>query len=117
MEFDTQYDIIVASGVFNFKLLEESNYQFIEAFMEKAFGMASEGIAFDFLSDKVDYQYAHTFHSSPSRILEMAYGFSRNVMLNNSYMPFEFTVTVFKDDTFDPGDTIFTRYKHERGDY
>ena len=28
------------------------------------------------------------------------------------YMPFEFTVTLFKDDTFMEQDTVFSRYKN-----
>lgn len=68
------------------------------------------GITFDFLSDKVDYQYEHTFHSSPERILGYVYSKSRNVILRNDYMPFEFSVFIFKDDSFKSEDTVFHRY-------
>jgi hypothetical protein len=93
------------------------NYMFINSFMQKAFNLANNGIAFDFLSDKVDFQYEHTFHSSPSKILDMAYDLSKNVILKNNYMPFEFAVMIFKDETFTKEDTIFTRYKSEKGYY
>lgn len=108
------YDIVVSSGVFNFKLQEGDNYQFINAFMKKAFDISKEGFCFDFLSDKVDFQYEHTFHSSPSKILDMGYELSRNIMLKNHYMPFEFALIVFKDNNFVKEDTIFTRYKNEK---
>lgn len=109
-----EYDIVVSSGVFNFKLHEDDNYIFINSFMNKAFQIAKEGFAFDFLSNKVDFQYEHTFHSSPSKILDMGYELSRNVILKNHYMPFEFALIVFKDDSFDKEDTIFKRFKLEK---
>ncbi len=114
LKFEKNYDIIISSGVFNFKLQEADNYEFIKSFMDKAFNIANDGIAFDFLSDKVDFQYKHTFHSNPTNILNMAYNMSRNIMLKNNYMPFEFTVVVFKDQSFLTDDTIFTRFKNEK---
>ena len=114
---DKTFDIIVASGVFNFKLLDNNNYEFIEAFMKKAFELSKDGIAFDFLSNKVDFQYEHTFHSDPLKILDMAYKLSKNVILKNNYMPFEFSVFIFKDQSFEKEDTIFTRFKNEKEYY
>lgn len=114
---ESSYDVVVASGVFNFKLQDGGNYMFINSFMQKAFSLANIGIAFDFLSDKVDFQYEHTFHSSPNKILDMAYDLSKNVILKNNYMPFEFSVMIFKDQSFNKDDTIFTRYKNEKKYY
>lgn len=111
-EFQDTFDFAVASGIFNHKFLGEmNNYEFIEKCIDKAIGLVNEGIAFDFLSDKVDYTYEHTFHSSPSVILDMAYQHSRNVVLRNDYMPFEFSLFIFKDDAFDKSDTLFRKYK------
>jgi SAM-dependent methyltransferase len=106
-----KYDYIVASGTFNLKLKDLDGYDFITMCMDKAFGLANDGIAFDFLSDKVDYQLADTFHSAPERILQMAYARTRNVVLRNDYMPFEFATFMFKDDSFAREDTLFQRYK------
>lgn len=116
-EIVEEYDIVVSSGVFNFKLHDGDNYEFINSFMQKAFSVAKEGFAFDFLSDKVDFQYEHTFHSSPLKILDMGYELSRNVLLKNHYMPFEFALIVFKDDSFTKEDTIFKRFKNEKDYY
>ena len=107
----TQYDYIVSSGIFNHKLQDLDGYVFIEACMRRAFAMAKDGIAFDFLSNKVDYELPHTFHSAPERILSLAYTMTRNVVLRNDYMPFEFAVFLWKDDSFSREDTLFQRYK------
>ncbi|MBW5448460.1 methyltransferase domain-containing protein [Cohnella sp. CFH 77786] len=115
IEFQSSYDYVISSGMFNHKFEKTDNYQFIEKCMEKAFSLCNVAIAFDFLSDKVDYKHDHTFHSSPEKILSMAYRLSRNVVLRNDYMPFEFTVIVFKNDSFSKIDTIFNSFK-ERAD-
>lgn len=105
------WDFAIASGVFNHRLIAADNYDFIDACIDKALAVCRDGLAFDFLSDKVDFQLEHTFHSSPERILEMAYRYSRNVILRNDYMPFEFSVFIFNDDSFSADDTVFERYK------
>lgn len=119
-EFDEIFDYAVASGIFNIKFNDSSklnNYDFIDKSITKALSLVKDGIAFDFLSDKVDYQYEHTFHSSPSKILDFAYQHSRNVMLRNDYMPFEFSLFIFKDDSFDKSDTTFRKYKKDKAIY
>lgn len=110
-EIQETFDYAIASGTFNFRLARGDNYEFARSVMEKALTLCADGIAFDFLSDKVDYTYEITFHYSPERILSLAYSFSRNVVLRNDYMPFEFSVFIFKDDSFSKDDTLFNRYK------
>jgi hypothetical protein len=69
--------------------------------------LALKGIAVNFLSDKVDFEHPHTFHSNPGKILEMCYGFSRNIVFKNDYMPFEFTVYIRKDKQIDPEKIVY----------
>ena len=109
--FAGEYDYAIASGIFNHKMKAVDNYTVIEAVMAKALHLCRDGIAFDFLSDKVDYRHAHTFHSSPEKILGLAYRFSRNVVLRNDYMPFEFSVFINKDDSFSPARSVFSLYR------
>jgi SAM-dependent methyltransferase len=109
--FDETFDVVVSSGIFNHKFESGENDSFTDRVLAKAFSLCREGIAFDFLSDKVDYRYEHTYHHSPERILGVAYGLSRRVMLRNDYMPFEFSVYVGKDDSFEPGDAVFAAHK------
>jgi SAM-dependent methyltransferase len=112
--FAGEYDYAIASGIFNHKLKAVTNYTVIEAIASKALRLARDGIAFDFLSDKVDYRHAHTFHSSPEKILGLAYRFSRNVVLRNDYMPFEFSVFINKDDSFSEHSSVFNLYKQQQ---
>lgn len=111
MDSITTYDYAVASGVFNHKLSGDTNYEFIEQVIKKSLELCKDGLAFDFLSDKVDFKHEHTFHSSPEKILSIAFKYSRNVVLKNNYMPFEFSLFIAADDSFSPEDVIFNRFK------
>jgi SAM-dependent methyltransferase len=114
-QFKENFDIIVASGIFNHRFDSGGNDLFIERVLKKAWALCTEGLAFDFLSDKVDYRYVHTYHNNPGRILELAYGLSRNVSIRNDYMPFEFALYVGKDDSFDRADAVFNVHKRRTG--
>lgn len=108
-----QYDFILGSGIFNYKLDHEDNYKYINRTLRKAIDECTIGVAFDFLSDRVDFQkYEFTFHSNPPRVLEMGYSLTRNVVLRNDYAPFEFTLFLFKDDSFTTDNTVFNRYQN-----
>jgi len=107
--FEQTFDFAIASGIFNHQLEETDSYEFIEACISKALEVCREGLAFDFLSDKVEYRHEHTFHSSPEKILSIAYHHSRKLVLLNDYMPFEFSLVLFKDDTFSASKSVFRR--------
>lgn len=113
--FKETFDIVVASGIFNHKFDSGENDLFVERVLKKAWSLCTEGFAFDFLSDKVDYRYDHTYHNNPERILGLAYGLSRNVSIRNDYMPFEFCLYVGKDDSFDRADAVFNIHKKRTG--
>lgn len=114
MDLEGEFDYAIASGIFNHRFESTSNKEFAMATMTRAFELCGVGIAMDFLSDKVDYRHEHTYHSAPEEVLAFAYGLTRNVVLRNDYMPFEFTIFLHKDDSFDPVDTVFNAYKQER---
>lgn len=113
--FTREFDIVLASGIFNHKFDSGENDLFVERVLNKAWSISKDGFAFDFLSDKVDYGHDHTYHNNPERILGLAYGLSRNVSLRNDYMPFEFCLYVGKDDSFDRTDPVFNVHKQRTG--
>lgn len=114
-----RFSYVVASGIFGVQTEEneDAQYAYIDRVFERALRVSTVGIAMDFLSDKVDYRTgAYNFHANPSRILELAYRHSRNVILDNSVMPFEFTLTIMKNDAFSTETTVFDMYfEHAKG--
>jgi 2-polyprenyl-3-methyl-5-hydroxy-6-metoxy-1,4-benzoquinol methylase len=113
-EINMAFDYVIASGIFNLKMHSIDNYSYIEATIAKALSLCNDngGIAFDFFSDKANLTHEIAFASSPEKILSIAYQFSRNVVIRNDYMPFEFALFIFKNDSFKAEDTLFEHYKH-----
>lgn len=107
--FEEKYDFVVSSGVFNIK--RDDSFAFFEKIFEKLFSTAQVGVAINFLSDKVDFFTEDSFHFSPESVLSNAYKYSKRVILRNDYMPFEFTLVVFKDDQFDEDKVVFKEYE------
>jgi len=113
---DGQWDLIVASGIFNFLLSD--NWSFIQTMFDLFARHARTGFAANFLSDRVDYRLDHTYHADPARVLDLAYRYSNRVMLRNDYMPFEFTLYVDLRTDFDKTHVVypdFMRYVEGAG--
>lgn len=107
--FDRSFDYILLSGTFNIALKEVDQYDFAEGYIRKAMALCNEGLAFNFLSDKVNFIVDGFANYAPERMLAIAYQFSRNVVLQNDYMPFDFSLFIQKDDSFDER-RVFNEY-------
>ena len=101
------FDYLIASGTFNLKVEGVDGYEQIRESLTRMFGLCKIALSADFISDKVDYAHEHNFNSAPEAILSMAYGLSRNIVLRNDYFPFEFCVTIYKNDSFTTKTTTF----------
>ena len=97
-----QYDVVVASGVFNARLIAGDNRAHISETLHAMYGRARHYVAVDFLSTFVDFQKEGAWHTDPSWALNLAHGFTRRVLLRHDYMPYEFAVFVFRDDSVSP---------------
>jgi SAM-dependent methyltransferase len=105
---DGRWDVIVASGVFNYRLAD--NWRFVETMFELFAKHADTGFAANFLSDRVDFRLDDTFHADPVRLLALAYRYSNRVILRNDYMPFEFTVYVDLRREFDRDHVVYPEF-------
>lgn len=110
-QFKENFDIVLGSGIFNHRFEDGLNTRFFEEIAKKAFGVSRDGFAFDFLSDKVEYTLPHAFHNNPEDILTYLYQYSRNIILRNDFIPFEFAIALFKDNSYNKDEVIFERWK------
>lgn len=94
-------DYVVLSGTFNIAYTQVDQYEFVESYIKESLNYAKDGLAFNFLSDKVNFTVEGYSNFNPERILGIAYKYTRNVALLNNYMPFDFTLFMMKDDSFD----------------
>ena len=81
--------------------------EYVKRMLARMLELSREGVAVDFLSDRVNFIEEHCAHTSPEWALSTALGLTRSVRLRHDYMPFEFALWLFKDDTYDEADTVF----------
>ena len=113
-DMDTQglpegHDVVVASGVFSHRL--KDSMSFVERAFEKFAAAAKVGFAANFMSPVADVRYENLFYPDPGAIFEIARRHSRRICLRHDYMPFEYTVQVYKDDAFSPDTVVFEPYE------
>lgn len=97
--FDRQYDIVIASGIFNFRLQGDDNYGHIFRMLSKMYAVSSVGVAVDFMSNWVDFQHPVAFHTDPAALVDIVKGISRRFVIRQDYMPYEFALYLYRDTT------------------
>lgn len=90
------FDYIISSGVFNFKLAD--NASFSKNMLKKMFEICNKGVAVDFVTDYVDYRNKDLNYTSPEEIFRFCKTLSKRVTLRHDYMPFEFCIYLYKND-------------------
>lgn len=92
------FDYVVASGVFNAALEGEANTEHIERSLARMFGFARVAVCVDFLSAFADFQHPIAWHTDPGWAVATARRLSPRLRLRHDYMPFEFSLFVYRDD-------------------
>jgi len=110
-QLNGEFDFAIASGTFNHRIDIPDCYEMVESILTKMLNVSRVGISADFLTDRVDYRYNHNFNYSPTKILDLAYSLSKRVSLRNDRFPFEFSVTIYRDDSFDKSTTLFNGFQ------
>jgi len=103
-------DVAVAIGVFNHRL-KGDNLEFIAQMLHAMWARSTHAIVADYLSSTANRPRPELFHANPEDVLRLAFGFSKRVRLEHSYMPFEFLVAVWHDDSFSPESPVFEAYR------
>jgi len=92
------FDLVLASGIFNARLNDEDQRAYIENTLKKMWTHARVAASADFLSSYVDFRRDDLCYTSPETVFAFAKSLTRRVALLHDYMPFEFTLYLFKDD-------------------
>jgi hypothetical protein len=98
--FDFHVDAVIASGIFNHNT--GSNYDDLTRFLRFAVRNNVRYLAFDLLSDNVDFRTSHNFYYDVGVVFNLLKSFSRRVRVCHAVQPFEFSVSIDLFDDFDP---------------
>ena len=91
------HDFVISCGAMNLKLPNGGNENHIASFMREMFDVAQIGVVIDFMSTHVDFRHPDAWHTDPVWALEQAHKLSPRVALRSDYLPFEFSLFLFKD--------------------
>jgi hypothetical protein len=65
----------------------------------KAFEAATIGVSIDLRTKYVNYEEEHLYYFSPEELFSFAKSLTRFVMLRHDYLPFDFTLFLYKEGT------------------
>lgn len=103
-----QFDYVMASGTFNLKFCEDMP-GFVSVMLQTMFEHSIVGVAVNYLSTYVDFQQPRAYHTDPGRIFAEAKKLTRRVLLRHDYMPWEFTLYLYRNDHTQVGN-VFAPY-------
>lgn len=99
--YNEKYDYIIFGGTFYHKV-DSSNYDFelfVTSIIKNTFAMANKGIAFNFITDFVDYKYDDLYYAKIDWITKyIRENLSRFFVIDHAYPLYEFTVLVYKEE-------------------
>ena len=101
-----KYDYIISSGVHNTKISD--NLSFIKKTFKLFDSYSNKGFSINFLSNNCDYFEDNLYYSNPSEIISIALNYSQKILIRHDYMPYEFTVIVYKNYRIEPDLNIFS---------
>jgi len=92
-----RFDYVVSSGLFNLNVGQGLRWTL--RFIEKMYELCSEIMVFNMVSSHVNFKEKRMFYANPSVILSFCIEkLSPRVTLVHNNLPFNFTVSVFRDD-------------------
>jgi SAM-dependent methyltransferase len=106
--FTEKFDYTMASGTFNIKFCDDMS-GYVAKMLKVLFEHSTKGVAVNYLSTYVDFQHPLGHHTDPGWIFDRAKKLSKRVILRHDYMPYEFTLYLYKDDRIRTGN-VFVAY-------
>jgi len=99
-EFDQRFDYVVLSGLFNVNVGQTPDW--VHAFLKKMYALSGEVMVFNMISTHVSYRDDHMFYMNPAEMLSFCIeNLSRRTTLVHHNLPYNYTVAVFKDESWD----------------
>jgi SAM-dependent methyltransferase len=109
----SDFDFVISSGAFNAKLEEENNDDHIRIAIKNMLAHSLIAVSCDFMSTYVDFKHPVAWHTDPCFIFNLCKNFSKRVVINHSYMPYEFSVTIFRQDNINSRN-VFSAVDNEK---
>ena len=112
-DLDEKFGYVFSCGVFNERIFDSVDDQnaYVQLMIQKMFSISEIGVAIDFQTSYVDFQHERGYHPPPEHIFGFCKKLSKRVALRHDYMPYEYMVYIYKDDSIYKPRNVFTQYK------
>ena len=109
-EVSTPIDHVVISGTFN--IIDDINravyVEQVYSSLKHLFGLARVSLAVNFMTDRVDFMQPHALHMNVEMMANfMRRNLSPRLRVDESYMPYEFTLVALKNSEIIRPDNIY----------
>lgn len=94
------FDYVVIAGVFNslYSENEDTHKRYVFDVISHLFALTNDYMSLNFMTTAVDFKQAGAYHQNPVELCEfVSRHLSSRWILDQSYMPYEFTLTIFRD--------------------
>lgn len=105
-----EFDVVYASGVFNLQSAksEADSLAYVRKRLVNLLDISKKLLIVDFLSPDVDFEQEGSQHIDYRLVLDwLVPSFSRRWVVRHDYLPYEYTIIIFKDDQTEKPLNIF----------
>ena len=106
------FDVAVAIGVFN-HVTQQPHLEFVAEALDAMRRWSQIAVVADFLSTSAELRYPNCAYASAGDIAALAQARSKRFSLNHRYIPFEFNLAIWRDDSFDAACPVFPEYRRD----
>jgi SAM-dependent methyltransferase len=105
-------ELVLALGMFNHSL-PQGNLGLIQETIAAMWEASSSVVVCDFLSvsSEPEKRQAHLFYADPAEVYRIGAAYSRRLEIHHAYMPFEFQLKLWRDDSFQAAAPVFSPYR------
>lgn len=109
-QLNENFDYIVSSGAFNMLYTdsEREHKEMVFEIIKELHARSNIYCSFNFMSENVDFKQEGSYHQDVGEILSyVSNNLSQRVSVDCSYMPYEFTITVWRDQEIKRPENIY----------
>jgi trans-aconitate methyltransferase len=110
IDVTNEYDFIVSSGAFNILYTSsvDSHQKIIYDILSHLFSKTKVALSVNFMTDAVEFIQEGAFHQNVKELYDFASeNLTKRLVIDQSYMPYEFTITLYKDQTIIRPENIY----------
>jgi SAM-dependent methyltransferase len=109
-KIDQKFDITAAFGVFNFLYTKDkdNHFEIVKTKLKDIFSITNKYLLVDFQTEFVDYKQNDSYHQNIDTLVDFIGNYmSRRFEIIHSYLPYEYSVIIYKESEIDKNDNTF----------